>query len=117
MRLRLANAATRRTSRSSSSPISCRLLSLSSSCRLRRAEKTVMMMSDISGILDINVSIASRGTSITRVSRAAIQKRDFSHKLSRAEREGQMTFFGVGIDNLDLALLDINEANDRFPGP
>jgi hypothetical protein len=30
-----------------------------------------MMMSDISGIRDINVSVASRGTSITRVSLTA----------------------------------------------
>ena len=30
-----------------------------------------MMMSDISGICDISFSIASRGTSITRVSRTA----------------------------------------------
>ena len=126
MRLRLANSAMRRTLRSSSSPISRRLPSRSSSWRRRRAENTVMMMSDISGIWDIKRQhrltrhLDHPGVS-SRAHRhrpgAAVQEGDFAHELRRTERRGQMAFVGIGIDDLDLAFLDIDKAIHRLAGP
>ena len=70
-RLRPANSAMRRISRCDSSPIRTRELSPVSRCRRRRAARTVMMMSDISGTFAISASIATRGTRMTLVSCAA----------------------------------------------
>ena len=71
MRFWLANAAMRRTFRSTSAPTSVRLASLLSSRRRRRAANTVTTRSLSSGTRLISASIASRGTAINRLGSTA----------------------------------------------
>lgn len=121
--LRFAKSAILRTAGSTSSPMSTSALSRDSMCLRRRAARTVMTMSESSGISDIRRNISKRGTSITRVLHAA---RKGMAQLP-PPRSGISAMYCVGpsvaltrrppvksVHGFDFAFFDVGEPIDRL---